>query len=155
MCSAASLNAKYGPAQFNATYAADGRRLLRNVKVTSPDGAHSREIAFSSGKAGVTTPADPMGRELTRLETRTDGTASAQFSTAWSYDPLGRLASNQQQIGSHNWGFSYDALGNMLTQFDPGAAPGTPPIHSFTYQDDRICGIGYDFATPPQLRPAM
>ena len=38
----------------------------------------------------------------------------------------------------------------MLTQFDPGAALGTPPIHSFTHQDDRICGIGYDFATPPQ-----
>ena len=68
-----------------------------------------------------------MGRELTRLETRKDETASAQFSTAWSYDPLGRLASNQQQIGSHNWGFSYDGLGNMLTQFDPGAALGTPP----------------------------
>ena len=142
------INAKYGDTRFNAAIASNGRRLLRNVKVTSRDGLHSREIHFPT-VTGLTPHYDPMGRELTRLETRQDGTASTQFSTAWSYDPLGRLASNQQQIGSHSWGFSYDGLGNMLTQFDPGAALGTPPIHSFTYQDDRICGIGYDFASPP------
>ena len=147
-------NAQYGPAQFNATYAADGRRLLRNVKVTSPDGAHSREIAFSSGKAGVTTPADPMGRELTRLETRKDGTASAQFSTAWSYDPLGRLASNQQQIGSHNWGFSYDGLGNMLTQFDPGAALGTPPSTRSPIKTTASAASAMILPRRPKLRPA-
>ena len=43
-------NAQYGPAQFNATYAADGRRLLRNVKVTSPDGCIRARSRFPPEK---------------------------------------------------------------------------------------------------------
>ena len=48
-------------------------------------------------------------------------------------------------------GFTYDALGNLLTQTDP-AVTGAPGAVTMTYQRldrDRICSIAYGTATPP------
>ena len=142
--------AKYGLATFNATYAASGRRLLNDVKVTSGDGAHSREIAFPVLN-GVT-PFDPVGRERQRREF-IDG--AGPLALLRGYDELGRLSASQNlQVATNavqaDRAFSFDALGNVLTQTDSNT--GNPGSVSLTYQatdPDRICSVAYGTATPP------
>ena len=143
-------NAKYGLTSFNATFAAAGRRLLTDVKVTSGDQAHSREIAFPTLN-GVT-PYDPQGRETQRREF-TDGAAPTALLR--SYDPIGQLSAAQNlQVATNTTqadrAFTYDPLGNILFQTDSG----TPQIGSvgLTYDAadlDRVCGIAYEGAPLP------
>ncbi len=141
-------NAQYGLAQFNANFAAAGRRLLTDLKVTSGDAAHSREIAFSSGLSGVTTPADPAGRERLRTETKKDGTATVSSNSTWSYDPIGRLIDGLTISGQRS--YSYDALGNIQVMLNP--ALDNPEEVTMSYQApalDRVCGITYAQAPMP------
>jgi len=143
--------AQYGLASYNATYAANGRRLLNDAKVTSGDLAHSREIAFPVLN-GVT-PFDPMGRERQRREF-IDG--AGPIALLRSYDPLGQLSASQNlQVATNTTqddrAFTYDPLGNVLTQTDSNT--GNPGSVSLTYGApdlDRICGLAYGGATAPQ-----
>jgi RHS repeat-associated protein len=148
------VKAKYGLAQVDATFAATGRRLLTDVKVTSVDQngqQHSREISFPVLN-GVT-PFDAMGRERGRREL-TDGTGPVALLR--NYDRIGRLSTSQNlQIATNTTqddrAFSYDALGNILTQAD--ASTGNPGSVSLSYGPpdlDRICGVAYGGALAPE-----
>jgi RHS repeat-associated protein len=144
--------AQYGLATFNATYAASGRRLLNDVKVTSGDLAHSREIAFPA--LNDVTPYDPLGRERQRRELQ-DGTGTVALLRG--YDEIGQLSASQNlQIGTNtvqpDRSFSFDPLGNVLTQTD--SSTGNPGSVSLAYQApdlDRIFSVAYGAAAPGNL----
>lgn len=141
----------YAAATFDATYAENGRRLIADVKVTTPTGK-SRETSFApvAGIPGnapaATTAFDPLGRERVRSEF-INGTANPVKVNA--YDALGRLATNSVFASgalTNNLGFGYDALGNMLQQTGPN--PGRPDgpqvqISYLSTDRDRICGFGF------------
>jgi RHS repeat-associated protein len=143
--------AKYGPAQFNATYANTGRRFMTDAKVMSGDGLHSREIAFPTLN-GIT-PYDPVGRERQRQEF-TDGAGPTALLR--SYDPIGQLSAAQNLVVATNTvqpdrAFTYDQLGNILIQADSsGGSLGNGPGRVFlTYSaPDRLCGLAFGGALP-------
>jgi RHS repeat-associated core domain len=147
-------NAQYGLARYNATFAAQGRRLLADVKVTS--GAHSREISFPllNGVAAY----DPVGRERQRSELIDGLGPNSRPPTALlrSYDALGRFNTSQDlQISTNtiqpDRSFAYDPLGSILTQTDPTTGHAGSVSLSYDPSDlDRVCGIGYGLATAPQ-----
>jgi len=149
--------AKYGTAVFTAAYADIGRNLLNQVKVTSPGTPstpeHSRTIQWAATGLALR---DPVGRELERLEL-VDG-ASNGLKTTSHYDPIGRLASARtimtgSSTAQSDRQFTYDPLGNILSQTDNLASP-TGSV-ALTYQTatnsdrDRICSVGYSGPTPP------
>jgi YD repeat-containing protein len=152
------VKAKYGLAQYGATYAAAGRRLLTDAKLTSGDQQHSREIAFPVLN-GVT-PFDSIGRERHRQEF-VDG--SGPTALLRGYDQIGRLGASQNlQVATNTTqadrAFTYDPLGNILTQDD--ASTGNPGRVSLSYQApdlDRICGVAYGAAatSPPACNGAV
>ena len=142
-------HATYASATYDATYADTGRRLISDVKITTPSGK-AREVSFAAA-AGVTTVFDPMGRERVRTEL-VNGVADPAKVNA--YDVLGRLGTTSvfaNNALSTNRGFTYDALGNLLAQTDPNTT-GTPGATNFSYMPDdrdRLCGIGYAGAAAP------
>ena len=96
--------AQYGlDAAFNASYAAAGRRLLTDLKVTSAVDQAIRARSPSRRLNGVT-PYDPVGRERQRREFIVDGSAYPMPDTALlrSYDALGRLSASQNLQVSTN-----------------------------------------------------
>jgi len=149
-------SAQYGLARFNATFAAAGRRLLTDVKVRSGDLLHSRGPSFTVLN-GVT-PFDPMGRERHRTEfvDNSDPHGPLPIVLLRSYDQIGRLRTSEKlQIATNtiqaDRAFTYDPLGNILTQDD--ASTGHPGSVSLSYGPpdfDRICGVAYGTATAPQ-----
>lgn len=121
--------ATHGAATFAAAYDDVGRRLIKEMSVTSSSG--SRAITFNGF--------DPAQRERSRNEAR-NGTAAV--TTSFAYDALGRLASAVQSGGANpfNATFSYDPLGN-LTSNGTGA---TATTMTYVATDaDRICRISY------------
>ena len=126
--------AKYGgTVDYAAIYADSGRRLMKEVTVSSAFG--SRRILYLSY--------DPLGREQVRREIQ-DGAATGP-KTNIGYDTLGRLSSalrtNDTMIlfSRH---FTYDALGNVLAQGDAlGEADAT--LSYRTVDRDRVCRVGY------------
>jgi len=149
-------NAQYGLATYTAAYADTGRRLLTDLKVSSPSPlSASREISFQpvAGTVGSVTAFDPVGRERVRQEL-TNGTASPVKVS--NYDEIGRFTTSSLFNPSNSTlttqrSFTYDPLGNLLTQDDP-TAPTKPGAVALSYQStdrDRICGVGYGLATAP------
>jgi RHS repeat-associated protein len=142
------LPAFNGPASYSASYADTGRRLLQDVKVTSATGAASREISYPAIPGMFVTAYDPMGRERVRREVKNGTPEPAKFSL---YDALGRFEfdSNEGFAGKTRQ-FSYDPLGNLLTQTDFSSSPTSGSV-TLSYQStdrDRICSIGYGSAVP-------
>ena len=137
--------AHYGPTSYTASYDDIGRRLLKQVTVSSPLG--SRAISFPG--------LDPVGRERSRTETKVGfGPGALPSSTTSStYDVLGRLSSAAQTSGTtsvFNQQFSYDALGNILGIVNAGTSGAANKRMSYLPTDrDRICRIsqGTDTAT--------
>jgi RHS repeat-associated protein len=127
--------AKYGAkVDYAADYADLGRRLMKDVTVSSPLGA--RRIEFSM--------ADPLEREEKRREIKDNGSAGAEINA--TYDQLGRLLVRTVQNPSSNklagQGFAYDPLGNIVAVNDQQGAGDV----AFNYDNndrDRICRIGY------------
>jgi len=146
--------AKYGLAIYTADYADTGRRLLNSVLVASPAPlTTSRQIAFPeiSGTDAATTAFDPLGRERVRRETK-DGGAGAPWLS--EYDAVGQLIASKQLDESSLAtttlrSFTYDKLGNVLTQSDPASGnPGSVTLSYQTTDPDRICSIAYGTAAP-------
>jgi RHS repeat-associated protein len=127
--------AKYGQADYAASYADVGRRLLNQVIVSSPSG--SRAFTYQGF--------DPVGRERSRVEVKNG--ASTGATTAWSYDALGRLSSALTTSGATTMlsqQFTYDPLGNVLAMTNSGGAETTNTALSYLDTDrDRICRIKY------------
>jgi len=143
----------YAAATFDATFADTGRRMINDVKITTP-GNKSREVSFApvAGTAGASTAFDPVGRERVRSEF-VNGTANPVKVNA--YDTLGRLTTASTFASgalTTNRGFTYDPLGNVLKQTDPGVT-GTPGAVAISYMPDdrdRICAIGYAVTGAPK-----
>jgi RHS repeat-associated protein len=145
--------AQYAAATYTATYADTGRRLLTDVTVAAPGGGGTREISFLPvpGTSGSITAIDPLGRERVRTEIQAGNAQPAMVS---EYDALGRLANTSVLFNATVFplrSFTYDSLGNLLTQADL-SAPSKIGANTLTYQitdRDRICSIAYGTATPP------
>lgn len=146
-------HALYGLSAFDAVYADTGRRLIIDMKVTSPAPlSTSRKISFApvAGTEGSITAFDPVGRERVRQEF-VNGTANPVKVTG--YDTLGRLSTTSEfsnTVLTTNRAFTYDALGNLLTQTDPSVM-GSPGAVTLTYESndrDRICSMAYGTAVP-------
>ncbi len=122
-----------GVATFEALYSDLGRRLLNQAAVSSIHG--SRSIIYLGY--------DPLGRETVRREI-TNGALTGP-KTNVGYDALGRLSSSLRTTGKFihsNWQYTYDALGNVLTQNDLlGSSDAT--LSYRTGDRDRLCRIGY------------
>ncbi|RKG91898.1 hypothetical protein D7V88_08270 [Corallococcus terminator] len=122
-----------GVVEFVGDYADTGRRLVRSLSLGSSYG--SRSIGIASF--------DAVGREMVRTET-VNG-ASPGVKTNLSYDALGRLATSKRTQGGTSladWQYTYDALGNVLTQGDVlGSFDAT--MSYGTVDRDRLCRIGY------------
>src|SRR5262249_17966703 len=99
--------ANFSGATYAANYDDIGRRLLKQVTVTSAKAA--RSLGFPSY--------DALGRELQRTETGANATPTTFTS---EYDSLGRLATSLSSGGPtpNNWSFSYDPLGNIKSLYD-------------------------------------
>ncbi|MEP7043276.1 MAG: RHS repeat-associated core domain-containing protein [Dokdonella sp.] len=159
-------HATYGLADFKAVFADTGRRLLSDVKVTSPAFAGapviSREIAFGpaprveNGSVTFLPAFDPIGRERGRTES-TNGLAKPQL--LHDYDRLGQIASSSLFDGSLNrpvaqQQFDYDALGNISQLVDlsaehAGTVQATYGFAAAGQDPDQLCGLGYGGAAPP------
>jgi RHS repeat-associated protein len=138
--------ALYGAAQYTAAYADTGRRLLSDVKVSSPSGS-SREISFEA-PAGLMTAFDALGRERTRREIKNGATDATTL--GWSYDNLGRLISSTRTPASTafpNMQLTYDPLGNVLQHTAATGASGATLSYQTTDRD-RICSVAYGTGTP-------
>lgn len=129
---------QFGQTSYSATYADTGRQLLSQVTASSSHGA--RALSFGSY--------DPIGRERSRTETKNGGSPGS--TTTFTYDPLGQLSHAVQTAGAatlFDQSFTYDALGNILTQSDAAASAG-PTTTTLSYlgaghDRDRICHIAY------------
>lgn len=126
--------ATYGDkATYAATYDDLGRRLMKEVTVSSALGA--RRIIYEGY--------DPLGRELARREIK-DGAASGP-QTNVAYDSLGRLSTatkTEDAAKLVNWQFIYDALGNTLGLVD-FLGSGDAALSYRELDRDRVCRIGY------------
>jgi len=143
--------AQYGAATYTATYADAGRRLINSMKVASPSGA-TREIAFPALPGNSIPAFDPLGRERARREYK-DGVPSPAVILR-SYDSLGQLQASQKlliDLGAvrSDRSFTYDPLGNLLTQTDHTSGnAGSVTLSYQTTDRDRICSVAYGTATP-------
>jgi RHS repeat-associated protein len=127
--------AKYaGKIDYTANYADLGRRLMRDVTVSSPLGARNIEYLIY----------DPLEREEQRKEIRDGGASASETNVA--YDQLGELlvrtVQNQGSNQLSGQGFAYDPLGNIVAVTDPQGA-GAAAFNYDTNDRDRICRIGY------------
>jgi RHS repeat-associated protein len=124
------LAAQFGNSTYSANYATSGRRLLKDVKVTSPMGSRS------FGVNGY----DVVGRELSRVDNGA--------TTAVTYDALRQLATSVKTSGTStlaNWSFGYDPLGNVNNLQDY-VGNATANISYLPTDRDQICRINYGFA---------
>ena len=127
------LKAHLGRSVVAFQYAPDGRRLLKESIVESPQG--SERLIYLRH--------DALGRELSR-RTFTDNAADGP-KTDIAFDALGRLSQVIRSVGAStqaDWVFSYDPLGNVTALKDMiGQADAT-----LSYQaadPDRACRVGY------------
>jgi RHS repeat-associated protein len=151
------INAKYGLASFNQSFANAGRRLPISLRMTSANGASTREIDFPT--VNNVRAFDPIGRERQRVDLLDLIGEGGIPPTALlrSYDGLGRLSASQNfqistQTTQADRSFSYDPLGNILTQTDANSSNPAGSV-SLTYgvsDLDRVCGLAYWTATAPQ-----
>lgn len=122
-----------GMIDFAAVWADTGRRLLKDVTMTS--GSGSRKILYQAY--------DPIGRELSRRELTNGATTGP--TTQHAYDALGRLSAAMKTASAitiFNWQYAYDPLGNLTAANDlVGTADATMSFN--TIDHDRICRIGY------------
>jgi RHS repeat-associated protein len=127
--------AQYGVTSYAASYADVGRRLMRDVSVSSPQG--SRSIAYQGF--------DPVGRERSRTEVKNAGASEAV--TSFSYDALGRLSTAVQTRGATtvlNQQYTYDPLGNLLGLINASGSSADDTRLTLLLTDrDRICRINY------------
>ncbi|MCY1030650.1 hypothetical protein OV207_04205 [Corallococcus sp. BB11-1] len=122
-----------GATQSYTVYADVGRRMLREASIASSIG--SRRIV----RQGY----DPMGREKSRVEL--DNGLAKGVTTTHTYDALGRLAGSVRAnslLTLSRWGFTYDALGNVVTKNDLTADRDTALSYRSTDRD-QICRVGY------------
>ncbi|RYZ39153.1 MAG: hypothetical protein EOO71_21220, partial [Myxococcaceae bacterium] len=122
-----------GATQSYTVYADVGRRMLREASIASSVG--SRRIVRQGH--------DPMGREKSRVEL--DNGLATGVTTTHTYDALGRLAGsvrNNSLLSLSRWGFTYDALGNVLTKNDLTADKDAALSYRSTDRD-QICRVGY------------
>lgn len=122
-----------GVADYTASYADVGRRLMSEASVSSALG--SRQLLFLDYGA--------LGHEEVRREIN-DG-ASTGPKTNTGYDALGRLSSSLRTNGTTtlaSWQYTYDALGNVLTQNDL-VGSSDAALSYRTVDRDRVCRIGY------------
>ncbi|WP_158625570.1 RHS repeat-associated core domain-containing protein [Corallococcus carmarthensis] len=122
-----------GVVEFIGDYADTGRRLPRSMTLASSYG--SRAIGIASF--------DAVGRELVRTETVNGVSPGVKTNNA--YDTLGRLATSKRSTGSTyfaDWSYTYDALGNVLTQNDLLGTADAAMSYG-TVDRDRLCRIGY------------
>ncbi|MCY1047622.1 toxin glutamine deamidase domain-containing protein [Corallococcus sp. bb12-1] len=122
-----------GVVEFVGDYADTGRRMTRGMTLSSSYGSRSVGIASY----------DAVGRELVRTET-VNG-ASVGVKTNNYYDALGRLATSKRAQGGTSlgdWQYTYDALGNVLTQSDLLGSADAAMSYG-TVDRDRLCRIGY------------
>ncbi|RKH32678.1 hypothetical protein D7Y13_30145 [Corallococcus praedator] len=122
-----------GVVEFVGDFDDTGRRLPRGLTLASSYG--SRGVGIASY--------DAVGRELVRTET-VNG-VSPGVKRNLSYDALGRLATFKRSTGSTSfadWSYSYDALGNVLTQNDVLGTADAAMSYG-TVDRDRLCRIGY------------
>ncbi|WP_338869532.1 RHS repeat-associated core domain-containing protein [Myxococcus stipitatus] len=153
--------ANFGLATFNAVFAETGRRLIQDLKITTPT-LHSREISFAPvAGTGMTASFDPAGRERIRHE-YIDGALTKDLVTIRNYDRKGRLAlqdSFNPSTGArvNTYGVVVDPLGNLTDlgfTFDPfgfktGQSDAGGVTLSYMAADlDRICSIAYGADTP-------
>ena len=154
-------SAQYGLTGFKQIFAATGRRLLTDQKVTGNNSGAttSRDISFPT--VGGVNPYDPVGRERTRKEILVSLGLIAQTQTFQNrYDGLGRLSASTSTgtTVSSNFstarGVTYDPLGNIMVQTDDGSTGAHGPGGaSLSYQPtdlDRVCGVAYFTAKAPQ-----
>lgn len=127
--------AKYGLADYTADYDDVGRRLMKQVAVSSTLG--SRKISYGTF--------DPVGRERSRTELKNGSGTST--STSWSYDALGRLSKAEKTSGAStllNQAFTYDPIGNLLTVTHTGTESGINATLSYSATDpDRISCVTF------------
>jgi RHS repeat-associated protein len=123
-----------GVTHYTASYAAGGRRLIKEMGV---DSAHGARRIFDSRY-------DPVGRELSRREVNGEGVITG---TNVTYDALGRLRDVVKVEGGTTlpqWAYGSDPLGNVhfLRHF-----PDSTPDAWLSYQQvgdrDRVCRIDY------------
>jgi len=99
------LDAQYGAALYEATYASTGRRLLTSFGTQTQQGLRLYPVPSY----------DPIGRVRSQTET-SDQVSIA--TTNYTYDALGRLANrraNRRYCTPFDQQFTYDALGNVLS----------------------------------------
>ncbi|MDC8016241.1 RHS repeat domain-containing protein [Tahibacter soli] len=142
------LQAQYGAATYSASYAPGGRRVPDYVRVDGAGSAY-RETGFPV-VFGV--PAfDPVGRERLRTE-RVNG---APTDIAALYDPQGRLSASTRSVASAampSLSFSYDALGNLTAQTEPGQPSSANAVtlgYAASGDRDRLCAIAFGAAPLP------
>jgi RHS repeat-associated protein len=120
-----------GNTEYAATYADLGRRLPKNVKVTSTAG--TRAISFTGFDA------------LAREASRTEDIPSAPNHSTTSYDALGRLQTTIRTNGTTTtakWDFAYDALGNVTSLHD-AVTSSNAFLTYLTTDRDRICSVSF------------
>ncbi|NPD25809.1 hypothetical protein HPP06_20560 [Corallococcus exiguus] len=128
-----------GVIDFEAGHADVGRRLQTGASVSSAHG--SRAIYFNGW--------DAMERQTVRTEV-VDG-VSPGVKTNTGYDVLGRLASSLRTQGSPTlgqWQYTYNALGNVLTQNDL-LGTGDASMSYGSVDRDQLCGVGYAGTSAP------
>ncbi|WP_147451091.1 RHS repeat-associated core domain-containing protein [Corallococcus llansteffanensis] len=122
-----------GVVEFAAGYADVGRRLMTDGTLASSYGSRT---LYMLGY-------DALGREQVRREI-VDGAATGP-KTNVGYDALGRLTSSLRTNGSTTlaqWQYTYDALGNVLTQNDLlGTADAA--MGYGTVDNDQLCRVTY------------
>jgi RHS repeat-associated protein len=140
----------YGDAvEIRAEYFETGRRLPKSFEIETP----------TSRRMLVTADFDPLGRERSRTEERTDGTVTAPIETqAFGYDALGRLVTSTRKLGATTVASSqmtYDPLGNVLGIGE--AHDGSDSKMSYRAgalgDRDRLCYIHYGDGAPPSPLP--
>ncbi len=123
--------ASFGGSDYTAGYAATGRRLPTEVKVTSSAG--TRYVGF--------TGFDPVGRETGRDEV----IPSYPGHLASTYDALGRLNKSTTTNGASTtskWAFAYDPLGNVQT-LDDQVGTSDASLSYLSTDRDQICGVSF------------
>jgi RHS repeat-associated protein len=123
-----------GTAHYAANYAEFGRRLMKEMGVHSPLGAHRIfDLRY-----------DPVGRELSRAEGNGEGVITG---TNITYDSLGRLqdvAKVQGGTSQLEWTYLYDALGNVdILRHFPDSSPSAFLSSRQVGDRDRVCRIDY------------
>jgi RHS repeat-associated protein len=136
-----------GTITFRSGFADSGRRLPESVTFESSQGGQT--ISYGTH--------DALGRETTRVETRTvGGVALPALTTSSVYDPLGRLSLQSRKINGTNVGtasFTFDPLGNITHLAESADASDVRASHrAGTGADrDRLCHVHYGDTAPGAL----